>query len=71
MGLTREEDATLRRLAALARYGPLSPSAGKLYDELRRRDRRATVREPIDLVLIPLPRTALDDTEIAGDTITV
>ena len=53
MALTPEEDEALRRLAALADYGALTPALAEEYEELRARDRRATVREPRQLV-IPL-----------------
>jgi len=53
MALTPDEDEELRRLAALADYGALTPALAEEYDELRARDRRATVREPRRLA-IPL-----------------
>ena len=49
MALTPEEDAELRRLAALAAFGALTPALAEEYAELRARDRRQTVREPCDL----------------------
>ena len=56
--LTREEDAELRRLAALAAYGELGPDAAELYDDLRARDRRLEIREPEDVVVPHLrPKT--------------
>ena len=58
--LTTEEDAELRRLAALAEYGALGERPGQLVTELRRRDRRLQVRPPEDLAL-PLPRRPVDD----------
>lgn len=57
--LTPEEDAELRRLSALARFGDLSDQAATLKAELRSRDRRKEVREPADLV-VPHPRSASD-----------
>jgi len=53
MALTPEEDEELRRLAALAEYGALTPALAEEYAELRARDRRGTVREPRQLA-IPL-----------------
>jgi hypothetical protein len=58
--LTLEEDAELRRLAALAEYGALSESQGRLITELRRRDRRTTVR-PVEDLILPMPRRPVDD----------
>lgn len=55
--LTAEEDAVLRRLHALAELGVLSDAAGRMYEELRARDRRTTVR-PVTDVIIPQPREA-------------
>ena len=57
--LTSEEDAELRRLAALAAFGELDGAAALLYEDLRSRDRRSTVREPVDLVM-PQPKAAAD-----------
>ena len=62
--LSREEDAELRRLAALAAYGELGTQAAEVYAELRARDQRRTVREPVDVV-VPLPRAAHEDTGAA------
>lgn len=58
--LTTQEDAELRRLAALAEFGALGDRPGLLITELRRRDRRLVVRPPVDLAL-PLPRQPADD----------
>jgi hypothetical protein len=58
--LSVEEDAELRRLAALAEFGALSESQGRLITELRRRDRRTNVRPVQDLIL-PLPRRPVED----------
>jgi hypothetical protein len=58
--LSQEEDAELRRLAALAAYGKLGAQAAEVYAELRARDQRRTVREPVDVV-VPLPRPASED----------
>lgn len=55
--LTPDEDNELRRLTALSRYGELSPAAAAALDELRRRDRRSTIRPPRDLV-VPASRPA-------------
>jgi hypothetical protein len=55
--LTAEEDAVLRRLHALAELGVLSDAAAGMYEELRARDRRTTVR-PVTEVIIPRPREA-------------
>jgi hypothetical protein len=56
MALSKEEDEELRRLAALADFGALTPALAEEYDELRARDRRATVREPRELAT-PLQAT--------------
>ena len=53
--LTPEEDAVLRRLHALAELGVLSEAAAQMYEELRARDRRTTVRPVADVVI---PRQA-------------
>lgn len=58
--LTPDEDEELRRLAALAEFGQLTPLAGALFRELRARDRRSEIREPM-VVAIPLPREPLDE----------
>lgn len=55
--LTAEEDAVLRRLHALAELGVLSEAAAEMYEDLRARDRRTTVR-PVNDVVIPEPREA-------------
>ena len=57
MALTAEEDDELRRLAALADYGALTPALAEVYDELRGRDRRAKVREPRELAM-PVQKSA-------------
>jgi hypothetical protein len=60
--LTHEEDRDLRRLEAMRNVGALSPAAQSRYDELRRRDRRKTVRPVDDQVsFIPAPRDPGDD----------
>jgi len=56
MALTPEEDEELRRLAALAEFGALTPALAEEYAELRARDRRTTVREPRKLA-IPVQAT--------------
>ena len=53
--LTSEEDAVLRRLHALAELGVLSDAAAQMYEELRARDRRTTVR-PVTDVVVPEQR---------------
>jgi hypothetical protein len=55
--LTPEEDAVLRRLHALAELGVLSDAAARMYEDLRGRDRRTTVR-PVTDVVVPRPRVA-------------
>ncbi len=54
--LTPEEDGVLRRLHCLERLGAqLSPQMRQLKDDIRRRDRRAVIREPEDAgVITPL-----------------
>ena len=63
--MTVEEDAELRRLHALAAFGQLGPEAAALYEELRARDRRDSVREPVDVVMAH-PRSAAHD-ELADE----
>ena len=58
-GLTVEEDAELRRLAALAAFGELAPVAAESFAELRERDRREDIRDPEDVV-IPRPKPVSD-----------
>ena len=55
--LTAEEDSVLRRLHALAEMGVLSEAAAEMYEELRARDRRTSVR-PVSDVVLPTPREA-------------
>ena len=50
--LTADEDAVLRRLHALAEMGVLSEAAAQMYEDLRARDRRTTVR-PVSDVVVP------------------
>jgi hypothetical protein len=57
--LTAEEDAVLRRLHALAELGVLSEAAAEMYEDLRARDRRTTVR-PVTDVVVPEPRKTRD-----------
>ena len=45
-GLTPEEDAELRRLHFLHRFGAIAGRFKARYAELRSRDRRNTIREP-------------------------
>lgn len=58
--LTAAEDDELRRLAALAQFGELTPMAAELFAELRSRDRRTTIRAPRQLA-VPAPRGPIDD----------
>jgi hypothetical protein len=58
-GLTVEEDAELRRLAALQAFGELTAVAADSFDDLRARDRRDEIREPEDIVL-PRPKPVSD-----------
>jgi len=60
-GLTPDEDLELRRLHALEHFGALTPQMRELYEDLRARDRRTTVREPRD-VAVPHPR--VDEPEV-------
>jgi len=47
--LTPEEDGILRRLHCLEQLGAqLSPQMRQLKDDIRKRDRRAFIREPED-----------------------
>ena len=46
--LSRDEDAELRRLHVLARFGAVAGSVKQRYTELRMRDRRKEVRDPED-----------------------
>lgn len=55
--LTAEEDSVLRRLHALAELGVLSEAAAEMYEELRARDRRTSVR-PVTDIVVPHPREA-------------
>jgi hypothetical protein len=57
--LTTEEDAVLRRLHALAEMGVLSEAAAEMYEDLRARDRRTSVR-PVADVVVPQAREASD-----------
>ena len=45
-GLSPDEDAELRRLHFFSRFGVVANAFARRYDELRRRDRRETIREP-------------------------
>jgi hypothetical protein len=58
--LTAAEDDELRRLAALAQFGELTPMAAALFAELRSRDRRTTIRPPRQLA-VPFQRGPIDD----------
>ena len=46
MGLTSQEDDELRRLGLFERHGLLRGDMERIFEQLRQRDRRATVREP-------------------------
>ena len=64
MSLTPAEDEELRRLAALADFGALTPAMAAIYDELRSRDRRTEIRAP-RVIAVPLPRTDHDSVQPA------
>ncbi len=64
-GLTPAEDEELRRLAALAEYGALTPQMAEVFRELRARDRRTEVREP-RFVAVPLPTQKSDEVSPAS-----
>ena len=64
MSLTPAEDEELRRLSALADFGALTPALAEVYDELRSRDRRQTIRAP-RVVAVPVPRADSDSLEPA------
>ncbi|HEX3907541.1 MAG TPA: hypothetical protein VHW92_06390 [Mycobacteriales bacterium] len=51
--LTAEEDAELRRLHVLARFGAVAGAVKLRYTELRQRDRRREVRDPADQTTAP------------------
>lgn len=57
--LTPDEDEQMRRLAALAEFGRLTPEAAEVFEELRRRDRRTEIREP-RVIAVPIQRVARD-----------
>lgn len=61
--LTAAEDEELRRLAALAEYGDLTPAAAARFDELRARDRRTEIRPP-RMVAIPVQARPRDDSAL-------
>jgi hypothetical protein len=58
-GLTVEEDADLRRLAALTAFGELESVAAESFADLRARDRREEIREPQDM-FVPRPKPVSD-----------
>ena len=63
--LTPDEDEQLRRLAALAAFGQLTPQSAAVFRELRARDRRIEIREPKTLAM-PVQRESVDgDVEVA------
>ncbi len=51
-GLTAEEDEELRRLHAMAEFGAVAVHLRDRYLELRRRDRRVDVREPVTEIVV-------------------
>jgi hypothetical protein len=77
-GLTPEEDAELRRLHFMLRFGAVASRFTQRYVELRRRDRRIEVREPDDAALaalaLPAQRSrdardnADDDHDVLGES---
>lgn len=54
--LCRDEDLDLRRLAVLERFGLLQGATADRFDQLRHRDRRNDVREPVDIV-VPMSKS--------------
>lgn len=46
-GLTPEEDDELRRVAFLAQFGNVAEHLSERFRELRARDRRAEIRDPV------------------------
>lgn len=54
--LSQSEDAQLRSLTAMREVGKLSPESEELWAALRRRDQRATVREPDVVTFLPPPQ---------------
>ena len=46
MGLSKEEDAELQRLGLFEKHGLLRGEEERMFEQLRARDRRATLREP-------------------------
>jgi hypothetical protein len=54
--LCRDEDLDLRRLAVLERFGLLQGATSDRFDQLRHRDRRNDVREPVDIV-VPMSKS--------------
>jgi hypothetical protein len=54
--LSPTEDEQLRRLAALAEFGELTPEAQAVFQELRHRDRRTDIREP-RVVAVPIQQS--------------
>jgi hypothetical protein len=59
MSLTPEEDEALRRINELADFGELPPRMVGLLSELRTRDRRAAIREPLVIAEWLPPRRAI------------
>ena len=51
MALSKEEDAELQRLGVLKQHGLLGGDMARLYETLRERDRRESVREPVSNTL--------------------
>jgi hypothetical protein len=64
-GLTPEEDAELRRLHFMLRFGTVGDRFVERYLELRRRDRRTEVREPVDATAVIPPQRADADVPAA------
>lgn len=55
--LSSDEDHELRRLHLLRRFGAVAGRLAWRYDELRSRDRRRLVREPVDEAVPRTPAT--------------
>jgi len=57
--LTPDEDAELRVLHGLRSFGAVATSIGSRYERLRDRDRRDSIREPMDEAVVqPLDKSA-------------
>ena len=66
-GLTPEEDAELRRLHFMIRFGAVAQRFTQRYVELRRRDRRIEVREPDDEGLVMPAQRADEPRDASGE----